>query len=99
MSGCVLMVGWTVMCVEMYRLTKSVWTCVLMHAAEDGIPTLLVTVSGIITFTKNGGFWLNPTSGVVTTVLFLGIGLLLRSIRMKKDQGVNIELLKKTIPM
>lgn len=87
LSGCVLMVGWTVMYVEIYRLTKSVWPCVLMHAVEDGIPTLLVTVTSIITFTKNGDFWLNPTSGVITTILFLGIGLLLRSIRMKKDHS------------
>lgn len=97
LTGCVLMVGWSVMYVEIYRLTKSVWPCVLMHAVEDGVPTLLVTVSGIITFTKNGDFWLNPTTGVIATVLFIGIGLLLRSIRIKRDQSVNKEFLKKAI--
>jgi membrane protease YdiL (CAAX protease family) len=98
LTGCVLMVGWTVMYVEIYRLTKSVWPCVLMHAVEDGFPTVLVTISGIITFTKNGDFWLNPISGVIATVLFLGIGLLLRSIRIKKDHSVNTEsLIKPTV--
>lgn len=87
--GCVLMVCWTVMYVEIFRLTKSVWPCVLMHAVEDAFPTVLVTISGIITFTKNGDFWLNPISGVVATILFLGIGLVLRSIRIKKEHHSN----------
>ncbi len=89
LSGCVLMVSWSIMYVELYRLTKSVWPCVLMHALEDAVPTLLVTVSGVITFTKNGDFWLNPTSGVITTVLFIGIGLLLRAIRIKNDHNFH----------
>lgn len=85
LSGCVLMVCWTIMYVEIFRLTKSVWPCVLMHAIEDAFPTVLVTISGVITFTKNGDFWLNPVSGVAATILFLGIGLFLRSIRIKKE--------------
>ncbi|MFT3985724.1 MAG: CPBP family intramembrane metalloprotease, partial [Lachnospiraceae bacterium] len=51
LSGCILMLCWTVMYVEVYRLTKSVWPCVLMHAIEDGIPTVLVTTGGFLTFT------------------------------------------------
>ncbi len=85
LTGCVLMTAWTIMYVEIYRLTKSVWPCILMHAAEDAIPTLLVTISGIITFTKTAGFWLDPTTGVVTTALFIAIGLALRSVRRKVE--------------
>ena len=69
--GCVLMVAWSIMYVEIYRLTKSVWPCVLMHAVEDGVPTLLISTAGIITLTKAGEFWLSPTTGVITTVLFV----------------------------
>ena len=89
LSGCILMVSWTVMYVEIYRITKSVWPCVLMHAVEDAVPTVLVTITGIITFTKSGDFWLNPISGVIATILFLGIGLLLRSIRITKERELN----------
>ncbi|PFK47675.1 CPBP family intramembrane metalloprotease [Bacillus cereus] len=89
LSGCILMVSWTVMYVEIYRITKSVWPCVLMHAIEDAVPTVLVTITGIITFTKSGDFWLNPISGVIATILFLGIGLLLRSIRITKERELN----------
>lgn len=51
LSGCVLMVAWAVMYVEIYRLTNSVWP-------------------------------------VVATVLFLGIGLILRSVRIKKELNI-----------
>lgn len=89
LTGCVLMVAWSVMYVEIYRLTKSVWPCVLMHAVEDGVPTLLLSVAGVITLTKTGELWLSPTTGIVTTILFVGFGLWLRSIRVKKEQSVN----------
>ncbi|AFU17592.1 CAAX amino protease (plasmid) [Bacillus thuringiensis MC28] len=91
LSGCILMVCWSIMYVEIYRLTKSVWPCVFMHAIEDAVPTVLVTITGIITLTNSSDFWLNPISGVVATVLFLGIGILLRTIRIKKGRDLPAE--------
>ncbi|EOS8268409.1 TPA: CPBP family glutamic-type intramembrane protease [Bacillus cereus] len=89
LSGCLLMVSWSIMYVEIYRLTKSVWPCVIMHAIEDAVPTVLVTITGIITLTNSSDFWLNPISGVVATIIFLGIGIVLRSIRIKKERQLN----------
>ncbi|MGN4443466.1 CPBP family glutamic-type intramembrane protease [Bacillus cereus group sp. MYBK79-1] len=86
LSGCILMVCWSIMYVEIYRLTKSVWPCVIMHVIEDAVPTVLVTITGIITLTHNSDFWLNPISGVVATIIFLGIGIVLRSIRIKRER-------------
>ncbi|MFO1446030.1 CPBP family intramembrane metalloprotease [Bacillus sp. Bva_UNVM-123] len=91
--GCVLMVAWSIMYVEIYRLTKSVWPCVLMHALEDGVPTLLLSVAGVITLTKTGELWLSPTTGIITTILFVRFGLWLRSIRIKKERIVNAGVL------
>ena len=90
LSGCILMVCWSIMYVEIYRLTKSVWPCVIMHAIEDAVPTVLVTITGIITLTNSSDFWLNPISGVVATVLFLGIGIVLRTIRIKRERQLFI---------
>ena len=56
LSGCILMVCWSIMYVEIYRLTKSVWPCVIMHAIEDAVPTVLVTITGIITLTNSSDF-------------------------------------------
>ncbi|HDR3964569.1 TPA: CPBP family intramembrane metalloprotease, partial [Bacillus anthracis] len=91
LSGCILMVSWSIMYVEIYRLTKSVWPCVIMHAIEDAVPTVLVTITGIITLTNSSDFWLNPISGVVATIIFLGIGIVLRSIRIKKERQLNTD--------
>lgn len=85
--GCILMVCWAIMYVEIYRITKSVWPCVLMHAVEDAFPNVLVMTGGFVTFTKAGDIWLNPITGIITTVLLVGIGLLLRSIRIKSDEN------------
>lgn len=84
--GCLLMTAWSVMFVEIYRLTNSVWPCVLMHAIEDGVPTLLVTISGIVTFTTAGKLWLDPTTGIVATTLYLAFGLWLRQKRMQNEE-------------
>lgn len=80
MIGCVLMVIWNVMFVEIYRITKSVWPTVIMHAVEDAFPTLLTT-GGFIIFTAYE-FWLNPITGVIATLLILFIGLFLRRVRI-----------------
>lgn len=70
LSGCILMLCWSIMYVEIYRLTKSVWPCVIMHAIEDAVPTVLVTITGIITLTNSSDFWLNPTSGSLLLFYF-----------------------------
>lgn len=88
--GCVLMVSWSIMYVEIYRLTNSVWPGVLMHAIEDGIPTVLITVSSIIAFTNRADFWLNPISGVIATLLFTIIGILLRQRRIQNIQKISL---------
>jgi membrane protease YdiL (CAAX protease family) len=86
--GVFVMVCWTVVYVELYRLTKSVWPCVVFHAVEDAVPTLLV-VQGYLTFTQTGAFLFDPAlGGIVAALLFLGIGLVLRAIRIKKESPI-----------
>lgn len=87
-SSIMIMLCWTVMFVEIYRLTKSVWPCVLMHAVEDAVPTVLVATGGYITFTNGSGLWLNPINGIVANILFLAIGLTLRKLRIRKEQEI-----------
>lgn len=86
LMGCILMTCWTIMYVEIYRITKSVWPCVLMHTVEEAFPNVLVMTGGFVSFTKIGDVLLNPITGVFSTALFLGIGLLLRTFRIKKER-------------
>ncbi|PFM63578.1 CAAX amino terminal protease [Bacillus cereus] len=45
----------------------------------------------MISLTNGSDFWLNPICGVAATVLFLGIGIVLRSIRIKKERQLGTE--------
>lgn len=85
--GCVIMTCWSIMYVEIYRLSRSVWPCVLMHAVEDALPTVLVAAGGFFTFAKGFELWLDPVSGIGATLLFVAIGLVLRALRIKKEQA------------
>lgn len=82
--GCILMVCWTIMYVEIYRNTKSVWPCVLMHTVEDAVPNVMIMTGGFVSLTKMGDILLNPITGVIATAIFIATGLLLRRFRMMK---------------
>ncbi|HLQ71013.1 MAG TPA: type II CAAX endopeptidase family protein [Bacillota bacterium] len=85
LSSFIIMSAWSIMYVEIYRLTKSVWPCVILHVLEDAVPTVLITTSGMMTMTKGWDLFFNPTSGIITTILFIVVGLILRSVRIKKE--------------
>ena len=81
----ILMICWNVMFVELFRLTKSVFPCIIMHAAEDAVVAFLFT-GAYYAFTNNINTWIfDPHAGIVATILILAIGFILRSIRIKRD--------------
>ena len=86
--GCLIMMCWTVMYVEIYRLTKSVWACVLMHMIGNSL-TAIVSADGNISLTPNSDIWLNPTNGIISMILYLSIGILLRKYRLQRSEGKN----------
>lgn len=85
LSGCVIMTGWSIMFVEIQRLTNSVWPCVILHTMEDAVPTALVTLGELITFSRNGALWFEPVSGILPNLVFIAAGLWLRHIRIAKN--------------
>ena len=78
----VTMIGWTVMFVEIFRLTKSIWSVVLLHMVEDSLINHLV-IDGHIAIAAGKEFLISPISGIITTSLYLCVGLLLRRSRMR----------------
>jgi membrane protease YdiL (CAAX protease family) len=77
------MIGWTVMFVENFRLTKSVWSDVLLHMVEDSLINHLV-IEGHIAIVAGKEFLISPIGGIITTSLYLCVGLLLRRSRISK---------------
>jgi hypothetical protein len=78
----VTMLCWTVMFVELYRITGSVWPCVLLHTVEDSLLITLV-VSDYLSIVAGREFLVSPISGIVPSILYLLVGLGIRACRKR----------------
>jgi hypothetical protein len=78
----VVTLAWTVMFVELYRLTNSIWPVVLLHAVEDSLINPLV-IDGHINIASGMEIFISPIFGIIPTALYLLIGLWLRRIRKR----------------
>jgi len=87
--GVLVMSCWNVLYVEMFRLTKTVWTCTIMHAAEDGVLVTLCLGGYYILATGLTTWIFDPSVGIIAAVLILVVGLVLRKIRVNKEQTVH----------
>ena len=81
-TGIVLMIFWSPLFVELRRLTKSVWPCVILHSMQDAVPTMLFVTAGVLQIKANYSVMLDPISGILPTVLVLFAGLGLRKCRI-----------------
>jgi membrane protease YdiL (CAAX protease family) len=78
----VTMIAWTIVFVEIWFLTKSIWPAVLMHMVEDAFINPLVLDSS---FQISGGkdLLIHPVVGIISIMLYTVVGLSLRRIRLK----------------
>ena len=87
--GIVLMIFWSSLFVELRRLTKSVWPCVILHSMEDAVPTMLFVTANVLQIKETYSVMLDPISGILPTALVFFTGLGLRKCRMKRETGVG----------
>lgn len=80
----VIMILWSVMYVELFRLAKSVWPCLIVHIVEDFI-FMYILASWNAAIIPGRQFLMDTNFGIVSVVILLGAGLILRSIRLKKE--------------
>jgi membrane protease YdiL (CAAX protease family) len=78
------MICWTLMFVELYRKTKSIWAVVLLHMVEDSLVNHLV-IDGHITIVSGKEILISPICGIITSILYVGVGLSLRHNRIKNE--------------
>ncbi len=83
--GIVTMICWTVMYTEIYLMTKSIWPLVLMHMTEDALVNPLI-LDGYIKIAQGKEFLVSPTAGIITTLLYLMVGLMLRMKRKRLEE-------------
>lgn len=83
---------WTVMFTELFRVTKSVWPCVILHTVEDSLINLLV-LSGYISITAGKEILVSPINGIIASVLYLTVGLGIRAYRIKASEMRSDQIL------
>jgi hypothetical protein len=81
------MIVWSVMYVEMYFITKSIWPVVLMHTIEDAFVNPLI-LGGSIKIASMDQFLISPLFGIIPIILYLCIGLLLRRKRIQLNRNI-----------
>ena len=79
--GVLTMTAWTVMFVEIYRLTNSIWPAVLLHAVEDAVINPLI-IDGHISIASGMEIFISPICGILPTSIYLMIGLWMRRRRI-----------------
>lgn len=79
---------WTVMFTELFRITKSIWPCIVLHTVEDALINLIV-ISGHISITAGKEFIVSPINGILASLLYLAVGLGLRAYRLRDNQAIN----------
>lgn len=78
------MICWAVMFIELYRVTKSIWPCIILHMVEDSLVNPLV-ISGYIHIVPSKEIVLSPINGIVTTLLYLAVGFGIRAYRKSRE--------------
>jgi len=81
----ITLICWSVMFIELYRVTKSIWPGVVLHMVEDSLINPLV-ISGFISIAAGKEILISPIIGIITTILYLLIGLGIRTYRIQANQ-------------
>lgn len=77
------MIAWAAPYTELYRLSGSIWPCVLMHTVEDALNQLFV--DGHTHIVPGRAAVISPIVGVLPSALHLGLGLALRAVRRARS--------------
>ncbi|AKB50924.1 CAAX amino terminal protease family [Methanosarcina barkeri str. Wiesmoor] len=87
----ITIVFWAVMFVELYRITKSIWPGIILHMVEDSLINPLV-ISGFISIAAGKEILISPIFGIITTILYLLVGLGIRAYRKQASQIMFSEI-------
>lgn len=76
--------SWTVMFTELFRVTKSVWPCVILHTTEDALINILL-ISGYISIAAGKEILISPINGVITSLIYIAVGMGIRAYRRRAN--------------
>ena len=82
---------WAVMFIEIYRITKSIWPLVIVHMVEDALFESLI-YGGHIEIVSGREILFSPWVGVISSLLYLLVGLAIRRYRIKHETVMQVEI-------
>ena len=87
LTNYIVLFSWVMMFTEMYRISRSIWPCVILHAFANSIALLCDYVT-----VQEGFEWiLSYNCGLIQIIICIMAGLLLRRYRIKNDTIQNNE--------
>ena len=87
--GFVVVISWSVMYTEIFRITKSLWPLVIAHTMEDAVINPLLLMK-IVTIEKSHALFFSLSLGIVPTILYLIVGLTIRRWRIRHEEIYSI---------
>lgn len=73
--------SWIIMFTELYRLTRSIWPCIILHAMMNA----LIVINDYITISQGKGFIFSYDTGIISLAICICIGLCMRKCRKSKE--------------
>ena len=85
MFGCFVTVTGSILFVEIYRITKSVWPCVILHSVQNSISTAFIMTNASAQHEGGAQVVFDPVTGILSIITLVGVGLLIRKKRIALD--------------
>lgn len=81
-SGILVLLCWIVMFTELYRITRSIWPCVILHAVNNS----LIVIYNYISVKGSTTVFLDYNTGIISLVICILIGIFMRNYRICKAE-------------
>jgi membrane protease YdiL (CAAX protease family) len=82
LSGFVILFSWSILFTEIYRITGSIWPCVLLHATSNAIQYTML--ENYLVINPEREYIISPTGSIMACVIVIVLGLMLRGYRIKR---------------
>ncbi len=79
-SGYIIMFCWSILFTEIYRITRCIWPCVLLHATANAVQYTIMEDHFRINASWN--ILISPANGIIACAICVVIGFLIRNYRI-----------------
>ena len=79
-SSFIILFSWGILFTEIYRVTRTIWPCVLLHATANAIQYTMM--ENYLLIDKKWEFIFAPTSSIVACTILIILGFLIRKHRL-----------------